>query len=545
MIAFGAGQRGVDLGVGDVARIHAVAGLDVRAVDELEEVRGARVVLRPTRHASLGVRLLVADRLVVDGARDDPWARLEAELIQEIRQVLGSRLVGRGVVAEHVDLSADGTGVLDELLRLREIRSLRGISPRARLELLVTRDRRRQEVAVGLQQATGHAGQRPLIDGGRDGLADAHVVERRDLRVEEEVARRVGRRLAVAALGRLADPPELVAGRCTHQHIGGALDDVVGLTARALHDRQIDPARLAGRDVRQCGEVGVALEGERAVRLHIGERVRPDARQWLRRRVLEGRVTWDERRERRRETVGELAVGLREFDRDVAGRIVGRDAGKVGVGLAALDVAVGALDPGEEERSAGFEVQHALDPVLEVARLCGSAIGVLQPRTELQAVRLAVGADLGEVLGETGDELRALRALLVGIREQARVRRPQGAPPLLGVGERRVEEVGEGTELGGDRRVGHRRGRGGFRHGVVAAGGEQRSSRGEHGERRAGTEVGHPFGVDTPCVGLSDEHPGTHRSNPKQAQRGPKSRRACRIGGRTREQARADPAVSR
>ena len=53
-----------------------------------------------------------------------------------------------------------------------------------------------------------------------------------------------------------------------------------------------------------------------------------------------------------------------------------------------------------------------------------------------------VVADLGEVLGEARNQLRAGFARLMGVREKWCVHQPHRLPAVDGVGKRRVEEIG-------------------------------------------------------------------------------------------------------
>ena len=103
---------------------------------------------------------------------------------------------------------------------------------------------------------------------------------------------------------------------------------------------------------------------------------------------------------------------------------------------------VGAFDRLVEGRAAGLEVEHPLDRVLEVARDDGGAVRVLEPVTQGQLVSQAVLGDLGQVLGEARNQLRARLALCAGVGEQRGVDEPQRLDPVDGVAQRRVEVVG-------------------------------------------------------------------------------------------------------
>jgi hypothetical protein len=103
--------------------------------------------------------------------------------------------------------------------------------------------------------------------------------------------------------------------------------------------------------------------------------------------------------------VRERAVRLAQLDRDLAGLVVGLDAGDVTFGLARVDVVLGALDHQVERRAARLQVEHPLDRVLEVGGLDGRAVRVLEALPQRQLVGQAVLGDGRHLLGEAGNQL--------------------------------------------------------------------------------------------------------------------------------------------
>ena len=157
------------------------------------------------------------------------------------------------------------------------------------------------------------------------------------------------------------------------------------------------------------------------------------------------------RREGHREHVDEAAVGRVQLDGDLARLVVGRDAGDVASASPASMYSVAPFDALEEVGTARLEVQHALDRVLEVARLDGRAVGVLQAVAELEAVGLAVLGDLRQRLGDPRDQLTALGALGTAVSQRRGVGEPERLPGVPAVGERRVQRVGLGPVRDRDR----------------------------------------------------------------------------------------------
>ena len=115
-----------------------------------------------------------------------------------------------------------------------------------------------------------------------------------------------------------------------------------------------------------------------------------------------GRVRRDRGGERHREHVFEGRVGPIEPDRDPPRPVVGLDAGDVGLRLAALLVLDRADDPLVQRRGGRAQAEHALERMLEVARLDGAAVRVHEALAQPQRVGPAVGGHLGEVLRQPG-----------------------------------------------------------------------------------------------------------------------------------------------
>ena len=97
-----------------------------------------------------------------------------------------------------------------------------------------------------------------------------------------------------------------------------------------------------------------------------------------------------------------------------------------------------------EGRAAGVEQVDAFERVGEVARHHRFAVRVLEPLAQLQRVGLAVVGDFRHPGGEAGDHLAARGAVGVGVGEQRDVGVVHRRPAFAGVGQGRVEVVGEG-----------------------------------------------------------------------------------------------------
>src|SRR5215218_8973977 len=154
VLLVGLGEHGVDLGIVHVAEVLVVRVLDRVAVDQEHEVVRVRIVLEPVREARSGLRVLVADRLEVHIAVDDPQLGLEPDLLEDVGEVLRDVARELLVVAVHRDALAGSPCLLDELLGLLDVRRRLRVTVRARLDLLVALHAGRQEVAVRVQQAT-------------------------------------------------------------------------------------------------------------------------------------------------------------------------------------------------------------------------------------------------------------------------------------------------------------------------------------------------------------------------------------------------------
>src|SRR4029079_8532086 len=100
------------------------------------------------------------------------------------------------------------------------------------------------------------------------------------------------------------------------------------LTLGALDDLRGDLVDVTRRDLRtEVREVRVLLEHELAVRDRLRDLVRTDARGRGLGQALAGRVARHEPDEPHGDHVRERAVGRVQLDRDVAGLVVGGDAG--------------------------------------------------------------------------------------------------------------------------------------------------------------------------------------------------------------------------
>jgi hypothetical protein len=436
-------ELSLDLRVLDTAEVLVVRRLVRVRIHEEHEVPRVREVLEPVREAGLRTGLVVAEGLEVHGAVEDPRARLQADRVQRLRQVLGDRRRRVLVVAVHVDALALGPRLADELAGPVEVRRLARVTVRARLDRLVALHARRQEVARRGQQATEDAGQGPLVDRERDRLTHADVVERLLPVVHEEVVRGVRRLGRVPVRRGLAELAQRVAR--------GRLVDVVDGVALGVLDRpllvldhvDLDAVELGGGQVRDLRVARVLLHRERPRAVDLGDHERPDARGRVGRLVLERRVARHDAGERHREDERELAVRLGQVERDRARLVVGLDARDVPARATALEVLVGALDGLVERRAAGLEVEHALDRVLHVAGPDGLAVRVRQAVAERELVGPPAVRGLRDRLGEARDELGARGAALAAVGQERRVRRDERLPPLDRVRQGRIEVVGE------------------------------------------------------------------------------------------------------
>src|SRR6476469_4980411 len=140
-----------------------------------------RIVLVPVGVTGLRFGRLISDRLEIDAVRQQVELRLVADLGQLSREVF-DRPLGRLLIrAVDVDGLARRPGLLNELLRLREVEREVG-------DLLVLRVTRRQEVLRRPPETAERArDDRLAVDGVVDRLTRLDVVERWDLVVEEVV----------------------------------------------------------------------------------------------------------------------------------------------------------------------------------------------------------------------------------------------------------------------------------------------------------------------------------------------------------------------
>jgi hypothetical protein len=91
-------------------------------VHEEHEVPRVREVLEPVGEAGLGLRLLVADRREVDDALDDLGSGLEPICSGRRRGTRSTGCDGSSSLPYTVTFVALGAGLLDQLLRLCDVR---------------------------------------------------------------------------------------------------------------------------------------------------------------------------------------------------------------------------------------------------------------------------------------------------------------------------------------------------------------------------------------------------------------------------------------
>ena len=155
--------------------------------------------------------------------------------------------------------------------------------------------------------------------------------------------------------------------------------------------------------------------------------------------ILPGRARGHGRRELGREDVLEVSLSGGQVDRDLTGLVVRDDAADGA--LLRLPVLSRADDAAEEAHTRRVDLEVTLNGRLEVARLDGLAVGVLQPLAQRERVRLPVGRDLWQILCEIRNDRRAGRAADVLVAEQRQVDVPHHAPAFDRVRETRVEVV--------------------------------------------------------------------------------------------------------
>ena len=189
-------------------------------------------------------------------------------------------------------------------------------------------------------------------------------------------------------------------------------------------------------------ELRVALHRQRAGRLDLADHERATRRRRVVGRVLVQRGARRHRcGEHQPEHILEGAVRLGQLNGDVTGVVVGLDAADRS--RLAVGVILGADDDVEEHRAAGVGLEQPLDGVGEVGCLDRRSVGVLHVRPKLELVGLAVGRDVGHVLGQPGTTWVPVLALGVLVGQQGGVDVPEHLPPLEGVGQLRVDVVGE------------------------------------------------------------------------------------------------------
>ena len=268
---------------------------------------------------------------------------------------------------------------------------------------------RGQDLAAG--RAELRAAEEPhhgrAVDGVVDRLAGLEVVERREPRVHRDVPHR--RQLVEEELLR-------ILGRDLAQPVGRDREaDPVGLAVLDLRDRGLtgqvealgDLVGIAGGLCvgRPDLEVLVAHEDDLVVRVVRLDHVRPRARDRLVALVLRGRGGRHDARERHRQLLQPLAVGLREVERHGALRVVRDDAALERAGRGGLEAGRGTHDRAVEARSRrAVHLEDALHRREHVGRLDDLAVGELDALAHLEHPRLAAVGRLGNRDREIGDD---------------------------------------------------------------------------------------------------------------------------------------------
>ncbi len=471
--------REVRIGVVVVVRLR-----DALPVEEhVEPVARVRVVLVPVGVHDLRLVRLVADRREVDAVVEDLQLGLVAELGQHRSDVVHHRLRGRRVVAPDGDRLPLRARLVHELLRLREVVGIGA-------DLLVLRVGRREEVLGRLGEPAEELHHRLPVDRVVDRLAHLDVVERRDPVVHGDVERvRRGVELELVLVLRL-DLVQAVRGEREHVVVRLSAENRLQGGRQVGDDLAGDLVGVPSRDVRDALELRVPNEVEAAVRLVARDHVGPRRGDPLGRLVARRRPRRHEGSELGRQDVQEVAARLRQLDRDRARLVVRHDAADV-TRLRVRREGVGALDHREEPDARRVDLVVALDRVLEVARLDGRAVRVLEIRPQRELVRLPVRRDVRHVLGEIRHERGAVRPGNVLVPHQAEVDVPHDLPARDGVREGGVEVVRcvPGDVEDGERLAGGRRGRAARRRrsarGLVASSATAGRDEGDPGHERA------------------------------------------------------------
>ncbi len=310
-------------------------------------------------------------------------------------------------------------------------------------DLLVLRVRRREDVLRRIREPAEEAHERVTVDRVVDGLPHRELVERRLPRIDEEVVR-VRRRVDLQLARILGlDVGQPVGRDRVEVVVGGVVQRLLQRGRVVLDNRADDLVGVPIRDIRRRLEVRVPDDDEALVRLEALDHVRPGRRRRARGLILRRRARGHGGGELGPEDVGEVTLRRLELDRDVAGRVVGRDPGDV-TGLRLREL-VCADDVREEADARRVELVVTLDRRAEVARLDRRAVRVLQAFEELELVRQAVGRDVRQRLDERRHQRGAVGPGDVLVAEERRVHVPEDRPAVHGVGETRVEEVDAGA----------------------------------------------------------------------------------------------------